>query len=223
MSQGRTAATPKPRRRTQAERSAATRARLLTATAESLYELGFHKTTTYSVEQRAGVTRGALLHHFASKSALLVAAVEHMVDAAQQQLEAEAAKLPGDDLAGELTDLLWQQFTSPTFFAFLEISVAARTDEALREALVASQERLDASCRAVARKIARQLDGAAIDDTTFDTGLELTIRYLRGAAGTTMLSKNPERHDDLHREWQRIVAPYFTTSAKKNRRTSRPR
>lgn len=199
-------------RRTQAERSAATKERLLAATVDCLYELGYHKTTTYSVEQRAGVTRGALLHHFASKSALLVAAVEYIVHVAERQLSANAAALPAKNLGEELTDLLWQQFTSPIFFAFMEISTAARTDAGLRDALAESQKRMDAVCRVAARNVVSQIEGASIDDADFGMGLELTIRYMRGAASAVMLGKNPEDHDAVYQEWQRIVAPYFTGS-----------
>lgn len=113
---------------------------MLAATVDCLYEVGYHKTTTYSVEQRAGVARGALLHHFASKSALLIGAVEYVVETAERQLTADADTLAAENLGEELSDLLWRQFTSPIFFAFLEISMAARTDPELRQALVESQK-----------------------------------------------------------------------------------
>ncbi|MTD52590.1 TetR/AcrR family transcriptional regulator [Amycolatopsis pithecellobii] len=220
MSQRNTEAPAKPRRRTQAERSAATQERLLTATVECLYELGYHKTTTYTVEQRAGVTRGALLHHFASKHALLVGAVAYMVETAERQLVADTATVAGKNVGEELTDLLWRQFTSPTFVAFMEITMAARTDPALREALAESQNRLDALCRTAARNVAGHIDGGAIDDTTFGMGIELTIRYMRGAAGMLLLDDNAGGHDEIYREWQRLVAPYFTGSVRKTRRTA---
>ncbi|MGA8126368.1 MAG: helix-turn-helix domain-containing protein, partial [Mycobacterium sp.] len=54
-------------RRTQAERSAAMRTRLLDATIECLVSYGYAGTTTPRVAERAGVTRGAQIHHFRSK------------------------------------------------------------------------------------------------------------------------------------------------------------
>lgn len=199
-------ATPKRRRRTQAERSAATRERLLAATVECLHELGYHNTTTYSVEQRAGVTRGALLHHFSSKSALLIAAAQYMVDTAERRLAADVATLPAVNLGEEVSDLLWRQFTSPIFFAFMEISMAARTDPVLREEFLETQQRLDAHCR----EVVAQLLGASVDDSDFAMGLELSIRFMRGAASTAMLGEGAEIDDKVHQEWQRLVAPYFT-------------
>ena len=60
----------KPTRRSQAERSASTRALLLDATIDSLVEDGYASTTTTGIADRAGVSRGAQMHHFASKDLL---------------------------------------------------------------------------------------------------------------------------------------------------------
>jgi AcrR family transcriptional regulator len=65
-------------RRTQAERSAATRAALLDAARALFAERGFAGAGRDDIARRAGVTRGALYHHFASKQDLFVAVVEAM-------------------------------------------------------------------------------------------------------------------------------------------------
>src|SRR5262249_61236914 len=65
-------------RRTQAQRTAATRAALLEATVDCLVSRGFDGTTTTEVAHRAGVSPGALLHHFPAKAELLCAAVGHL-------------------------------------------------------------------------------------------------------------------------------------------------
>src|SRR5262245_24013110 len=65
-------------RRTQQERREATRTALMRATVECLVELGYSATTTLEVERRAGVSRGARIHHFATKAVLLASAVDHL-------------------------------------------------------------------------------------------------------------------------------------------------
>jgi AcrR family transcriptional regulator len=72
-----TAATqePRPTRRTQADRSNQTRAALVTAARELFAEKGFAATTRDAIAARAGVTRGALYHHFDSKTAVAAAVV----------------------------------------------------------------------------------------------------------------------------------------------------
>jgi AcrR family transcriptional regulator len=66
------------------------RARLLEATVECLVERGFAGTSTTLVSERAGVSRGAQLHHFPTKNALVVAAVEHLTDKRGEELAAAA-------------------------------------------------------------------------------------------------------------------------------------
>src|SRR5579884_4027610 len=87
-------ATSTPRRRSQAERSASTREALLNATIACLVEDGYASTTTAKVSQRAGVSRGAHLHHFQTRQALLAAAMEHLAARRAEHLQAAAAKLP---------------------------------------------------------------------------------------------------------------------------------
>ena len=81
-------------RRSQAERSAATREALLDATIACLVEDGYANTTTSRVAERAGVSRGAHLHHFQTRQALLAAAMERLAERRGAELLAAATKLP---------------------------------------------------------------------------------------------------------------------------------
>src|SRR5512144_1744818 len=121
--------------RTQQQRREETRRALLDAAVQSLIEVGFARTTTLEVQRRAGVSRGALLHHFPSKAELLVAAVDHLAEMRAKEMKAFASQLPPDPsrteggggaVADEPTPgsdartdavlgLLWQCF-SGTFF-----------------------------------------------------------------------------------------------------------
>lgn len=120
------------RRRTQAERSAAMRTRLLDATVECLVKYGYGGTTTPRVAEMAGVTRGAQVHHFGSKEDLVVAAIEHL---AQQRTQAAIRELDrlntGPDPVGAALDFLWDAHQGPIFIATLELWVASRTDAVL--------------------------------------------------------------------------------------------
>ena len=71
-------ASSKPLRRSQDERTAQTRARVLDAVLGCLVERGYAGTTTTAVAARAGVSRGAQLHHYRTRAALVAAAVEHL-------------------------------------------------------------------------------------------------------------------------------------------------
>ena len=121
-------------------RAEATRARLLSATLESLHERGYSGTSTQEVCRRAGVSRGTLLHHFPTRTALLVAALDTIlservagfVDAHQ------GASMP------LLLRRLWGQWEGPVYAAWLELAVAARTEPALQAPMRRVMARFDA-------------------------------------------------------------------------------
>jgi AcrR family transcriptional regulator len=134
-------------RRTQAERTADTTARLLDATAASLVEVGYANTTTTEVCRRAGVSRGALLHHYPTKDELVAAAVAHIVDLRVEEFRVTLGSLPDTTSIVErletAIDVLWGIFSGPTATSWIELAVAARTDEWLRQHLIEVQNRLD--------------------------------------------------------------------------------
>ena len=125
-------------RRTQEQRSAAMRERLLEATVACLYERGYARTTTTEIARRARVSRGAQLHHFPTKAELVTTAVEHLFAERTREFRAAFADLPGGtDRIAAAVDLLWSMLSGPTFYAWLELIVAARTDAKLRRTVAA--------------------------------------------------------------------------------------
>ncbi|MBB4856429.1 AcrR family transcriptional regulator [Mycobacteroides chelonae] len=123
---------PTPRR-TQEERSAAMQARLLEATIECLVEFGYSGTTTSRIASRAGVTRGALIHHFQSKSELMAESVRHLAfKRTQAVLEELMAMDQSADPIQRYLDVLWRIHQGPLFVAVVELLIAARTEVDLR-------------------------------------------------------------------------------------------
>jgi AcrR family transcriptional regulator len=137
-----TATTAVPMRRTQAERRASSRTKLLEATVDCLAERGYAGTSLPEVVRRAGLSNGALWRHFRSKAELLAAAGLH----AEQGLVGAAAVGDLADLrAPERLDraveqmLVWSR--QPALRAIIELLVASRSDDELRAALAAMDER----------------------------------------------------------------------------------
>jgi AcrR family transcriptional regulator len=129
-------------RRTQAERSASTRAHLLDATIACLDDLGYAGTTTTEIAARAGVSRGAQLHHFPTKAELVIAAVEHLFQRRHDEFVRAIGRLPaGMERAAAAIDLLWSMVSGALFHAYLELTVAARTDPELRVRVAALNDR----------------------------------------------------------------------------------
>jgi AcrR family transcriptional regulator len=130
-------------RRTQAERTATTRGRLLDATLECLCDLGYARTTTPEIARRAGLSRGAQLHHFPTKAELVTGAVERLFERRHEEFRAAFARVPaGADRYAAAIDILWSMVSGPTFHAWLELAVAARSDPELRLAVESLTRRL---------------------------------------------------------------------------------
>src|SRR5437868_11199266 len=111
-------------RRTNAERSAATQTRLLDATIECLVELGWAGTSTTEVVRRAGVSRGAQVHHFPAKEDLVLAAIEHLVDRRIREFHATFADLPAPQRSpAAAMRLLFDHCFRETFEPWLELAV----------------------------------------------------------------------------------------------------
>ena len=127
----------------QEERTRAMRARLLEATVDLLVEQGFSGTSTTLVADRAGVSRGALMHHFPTKNDLVVAAVTHLTEIRGSELEAAMARLPkGDQRTRAVIQMLGDHFAGPVFTAALELWVAARSDAQLHAAVAPLEQRI---------------------------------------------------------------------------------
>jgi len=186
MSSSRTAGprSPSPtrssRRRTQSERRAATRGRLLDATIESLIDDGYAGTTIRRVTERAGVSQGAQSHHFPHRVDLVASAFEHLAEQRIARYARRARELSGDRAARvrALLDLLWEDFSSPLFTVAAKLWVAAADDEELRQRLIPVERRIYAASAEVARDVAGEL-GA---EPGFDRRLAVAMNTVAGLA-----------------------------------------
>jgi AcrR family transcriptional regulator len=167
-------------RRTQAERREATRTALLDAAVDCLAQEGYANTTTRRIAERAGVTPGALQHHFESKAQLLAETRRHIgARFAQQVLARGYPEIPSIQLRCELfLDQLWELFDGPAFAAIVELRVAARTDRELHEHL-SSVEREVAS---VAATFSRALYPELADRPGFAQLIATGMATMRGLA-----------------------------------------
>ena len=90
-------------RRTQAERSAETTTKLLDAASDCLVDLGWAGLSTNEVCRRAGVSRGALLHHYPTKLELIAAAIALITDRRIEESRVTLSTLPhGPDMVTRL-------------------------------------------------------------------------------------------------------------------------
>ena len=182
----------------QEERTRAMRARLMEATVDLLVERGFSGTSTTLVSERAGVSRGAQLHHFPTKNSLVVAAVEHLTEKRGAELAAAAEALPtGAKRTRAVLQMLGDHFTSPVFTAALELWVAARTDETLLAAVSPLEQR-------VGREVHRltvELLGADESRPGVRELVQATLDLVRGLGLANTISDDGRRRTRILEEW----------------------
>ncbi|HEX2773104.1 MAG TPA: TetR/AcrR family transcriptional regulator [Micromonosporaceae bacterium] len=188
-------------------RSRATQARLLDAALDSLVERGWSGTTTTAVAQRAGVSRGAQLHHYPTKTALVIAAVEHLTQRRAAELLAEADALPGGaKRLDRVLDMLAASFTGPLFVAALELWVAARTDQELRDALVPLEVRIGREMH----RLTVELLGVDERKPGVREAVQATLDLLRGLGVANLLSDDSTRRRTLLAAWKKHLAAILT-------------
>ncbi|HVT63997.1 MAG TPA: helix-turn-helix domain-containing protein [Mycobacteriales bacterium] len=186
-------------RQTQAERSESTINRILDATVECLVELGYSRTSTLVVHERAGISRGALLHHFPLRAELMAAAVDHMFE--QMQATIDVTSGSQGDPVDRAVRTLWSTFTSNLGVAAQELLTAARTDPELRTALVRREADLN---RRIHAMFGRVFGPELVSRPLYDTTFRLLAQAMRGAAATRALHPDASARPDLIR-WAEVA------------------
>ena len=129
----------------QAQKSAMTRDRILDAAINCFINLGYTNVTTAKVASTAGVSRGAMLHHFPSKTELIQAAVEYLHDKLLEDYSQRVNKIPKTKKGAKRRraglDAYWDHLTGDLAVAYHELCVAGRTDPELHEILEQSATR----------------------------------------------------------------------------------
>lgn len=187
-------------RQRQADRSRETRRKLMEATVECLVERGWSGTTTTLVAERAGVSRGAQLHHFRTRGELVAAAVEHLGAESVLHLKERAKSVngstPGERVAA-VVELIADFYASDLFTAALELWVAARTDPELNTVVVPLQTRLGRETHQLAVEL---LDADETKPGVRET-VQLTLDLVRGLALANQLTDDRKRRARIVKRW----------------------
>ncbi len=170
-------------RRQQSDRTAATRSSVLDATVELLIERGYAGTSTRLAAERAGVSLGALQHHFHTKAELSVEAMRYVTGRLAKEFVAAAPE--SDDVIerfGAILDRLLVVFRGPTFAAAVEIQLASRTDDELQQPVRDLHDDVDE----IIVKSATALMPEIAELPGFPALLQTSVSAVRGLAIMTM-------------------------------------
>lgn len=179
-------------RRTQKQRRDATRERLLAATLRCLGRMGYASTSVTAIVKEAGVSRGALLHHFPNKVDLVAAAIDHFYVQRLERFKERLLGAEGERLAlRQRLEVLREDFRT-WFPVGFEIIMAVRTNEDLRQAYDALvQDQLEPMSQ-IYEQFFPEFAGARSPRTM----IAVVGAFLRGLALEDMTS-NDERVDEV--------------------------
>lgn len=194
----------------QTTKSEFTRGSILRAIVECLAECGYSNLTLGLVARKAGLSKGAMQHHFESKSAAIEAALEFIFlqQIELQQSYARGPSEPTDDqLHGRRIDALWGFVQDASYVAFLEIAMAARTDPHLGDLVNTQYWQF--------RQKSRQLTSVIMPEWQYDKekfrlGGTLVNYVLEGMALRQTLGLSDEQTDAaLRKHLKKMVASLF--------------
>jgi len=184
----------KPARRTQQQRRDETRAKLLDATFVSLLQDGYVATSTRRVAELAGVSTGALNHHFPARAEMVGAAIEELAKRRIAEFAERITALPADRdrrVTG-LLDLVWADFSSSLFTVFVKVWVAAADDPELHDRLVPVEREL---ARTIG-EVVGELAGELVDTPGWERRLRAVLNAMRGLALTEVFEPHEQRARD---------------------------
>lgn len=168
---------------------------------------GYCETTINRVQEKAGVTRGALTHHFPSKEAMMVETVERLLEAARSPVRGRARSGGQTDRAGRTVEAdilgLWTDLVNtPEGRALVEILVAARTDKTLHLRIAPS---LQAYHHDINRGVLALYRSVERDDDDVAMLWNICRAFLRGLHMQERFEADPGATESIMRRFAEII------------------
>ena len=185
----------------QAEKSEQTRVAIMEAAIRCYIKTGYAKTTVLMISDEAGVTRGAPMHHFGTRLGLVKAAVAYICDkrlAEYQALISETSSRSHGEVTEEsmreTVDALWKFFHLPSYVAYQELLMAARTDEELAKIIDPTQAQLNKQIKNI---ISELFPAWSEMESTQQVLMDLFFFCLQGIAMSNITSRKQVRVKNL--------------------------
>jgi AcrR family transcriptional regulator len=195
------------KRRSQKERSAETSTRLMTATIDLLHDRGLSRTSTPEIARAAGVSRGALTHHFTSREAIISASVAEMLGKTTADLHRFAEDfMKRGGSSDEIVDYIWRMMSDRLFYVTMEYLPEARHNPAFKADLIPTVREFHAGLDAIWTALAAR---TGVDPDHVRVVMNATMCLVRGMISQTILRTDPEYYGDMLRFWKQQVRRQF--------------
>ncbi len=188
----------------QAAKREAAHEKICQATIQSLAELGYAETSIHKVIERAGVSKGALQHHFPTKEDLMAATAKRILENALF-VPAFGTNKPASkrDVAEELKQIWLRYVNTKEYRALLEVLIAIRTDTELQIRLSPQLKTWEEKRLKHARN---QYEAKSGDDADISMLITMTTSMMRGLIIQAQYNNDPEFHIRIIDFWTTMAA-----------------
>lgn len=185
------------------DRSRATRLRLLEATVHCVAASGWQASTNAVIANAAGISRGALQHHFPNREALVVAALEYMFDKRTSLIrDVPVPQSTGRERVQSAVESLVQVYAGELFGAALQVWTAAAVDDRFRSAVQPLERRFAQE----SHQLAVRLLGVDDSDERTRALIQATLDLCRGLALAEVLTDDSKRRGYVLSAWSDQLA-----------------
>jgi len=200
----------------QAKKSAMTRQAILEAAIQCIIDHGYAQTTTSLIADRANVSRGAMTHHFPSRSDVLTATIEYLHERRLQEYRALvqefdiSSKLTAREQIETVVDMAWKFATLSSSTAYQEILMASRTDPELKRVLEPLEKEFEEALLELVKGLFPRWEGREELETAHDvatfllTGMNLShMRSRKKLRSKRVLAHLADSVEGLYRRARR--------------------
>jgi len=179
----------------QAEKSAMTRKAILDAAVSCFVDKGYARTTTALIAEYAGVSRGAMMHHFPSRIAVIHAVVNYLHEMRLREYETLMTGIDAPDgsmsraAVRRSVEAAWEYSNMPSFVAYHELLAAARTDAELDAVISGVEKDFEKQFLAAAKNVFPHWKDTSVIDAAHD----LVHFTMRGMALSHLITKKSQR------------------------------
>ncbi|MCO7228519.1 TetR/AcrR family transcriptional regulator [Halomonas sp. CnH100-B] len=191
------------KRQNQEERSRQTQARVTQATIECILAKGIRATSTVDVARQAGVSRGALVHHYPSKTLLMQAALEDLLSREVESVREMAVKVKAGELNFDsLLKALHEHFKGDLYMVTLEYLTNARTDPDIMKVLVPLAAKFNDSLEQIWEQLVASSKHTSHQNRV---ALNATLCMMRGMGAQSIWRDDPELYRDMLLFWKETL------------------
>ncbi|TPQ47745.1 TetR/AcrR family transcriptional regulator [Prosthecomicrobium hirschii] len=198
-------------RRRQKDRTAETSARLKAATIDLLHDRGFWRMSTVEIARQAGVSRGALTHHFASREEIITESVADMLRRVTDDLHRFAEDFA--DRGGssdEIVDYIWRMMSDRLFYVTMEFLPEARHNADFKARLIPVVRAFHAGLDAIWTALAAR---SGVDPDRTRTAMNASMCLVRGMIAQTVIRDDPLYYTGLLDFWKTQLRPLFPVAS----------